>query len=71
MVPLCTKMFEDADPMIRPRILNAIAAGGQDSVPGLIAALKNEKACFWSLVILRDHWPRRRRGGRALRSSTS
>ncbi len=57
MVPLCSKMIEDADPMIRARILNTIAAGGKDSVPGLIAALKGEKACFWSLVVLQDIGP--------------
>ena len=54
MVPLCTKMLEDAGPTIRVRILGAIADGGAEAVPGLIAALKNEKACFWALIILRD-----------------
>ncbi len=54
MIPLCTKLLEDADPTIRVRILGAIADGGAEAVPGLIAALKNEKACYWALIILRD-----------------
>jgi HEAT repeat protein len=54
MIPICTKMLEDADPTLRVRILGAIADGGEEAVPGLIAALKNEKACFWALIILRD-----------------
>ena len=54
MIPLCTKMLEDADPTMQTRILGAIADGGAEAVPGLIAALKNEKACFWALIILRD-----------------
>ena len=54
MIPICTKLLEDADPTIRVRILGAIADGGAEAVPGLIAALKNEKACFWALIILRD-----------------
>jgi HEAT repeat protein len=55
MIPICTKMLEDADPTLRVRILSAIADGGAEAVPGLILALKNEKACFWALIILRDH----------------
>jgi HEAT repeat protein len=57
MVPLCTTMLENADPTMRARILSAIADGGADSVPSLIAALKSEKACFWALIILRDIGP--------------
>ena len=58
MVPVCTKMLEDADPAIRaPASSSAIADGGAESVPGLIAALKSEKACFWALIVLRDIGP--------------
>ena len=38
-------------------MLNAIAEGGVESVPGLIEALKNEKMAFWALIILRDIGP--------------
>ena len=57
MVPLCVKMIEAADPAMRARILNAIAEGGADAVPGLMEALKNEKAAFWALIVLRDIGP--------------
>ncbi len=57
MVPLCEKLLEDSDPMIRARILNSIADAGKEAVPGLIEALKNEKARFWALVVLQDIGP--------------
>ena len=57
MVPLCTKMLADAGPMLRARILNAIADAGKDAVPGLIQALNDPKACLWSLIVLRDIGP--------------
>ncbi len=57
MIPICIKLLEDPDPAIRARILNAIAEGGVESVPGLIEALKDEKAAFWALIILRDIGP--------------
>jgi HEAT repeat protein len=57
MVPLCTTMMENADPTMRARILSTIADGGVESVPGLIAGLKSQKACFWALIILRDIGP--------------
>lgn len=56
-VPLCVKLLEDSDPGVRLRVLNAIAAAGSDAVPGLIEALKNEKATYWACVILRDLGP--------------
>ena len=57
MIPLCIKLLEDPDPAIRGRILNAIAEGGAEAVPGLIEALKNDKAAFWALIVLRDIGP--------------
>jgi HEAT repeat protein len=57
MIPLCTKLLEDPDPAIRGRILNAIAERGIEAVPPLIEALKDEKAAFWALIVLRDIGP--------------
>ncbi len=57
MVPLCVKLLEDSDPGVRMRILNAIAEAGPAAVPGLIAALKNEKAAYWACVVLREIGP--------------
>ena len=34
MIPICFKLLEDPDPAIRARILNAIAEGGDEAVPG-------------------------------------
>ena len=57
MIPLATKLLEDADPAIRGRVLNTIAEAGTEAVPGLIEALKHEKAVFWALIVLRDIGP--------------
>ena len=57
MVPLCVKLLEDPDPGVRLRVMNAIADAGARAVPGLIAALDNEKAAYWACLILRDIGP--------------
>lgn len=57
MIPICTRLLEDPDPAIRARILNAIAERGEEAVPALIEALKDEKAAYWALLILRDIGP--------------
>jgi HEAT repeat protein len=57
MVPICTKLLEDPDPAMRVRVLGAIADCGVEAVPGLIAALKDDKAAYWALIILRDIGP--------------
>ena len=56
-VPLCVKLLEDSDPGVRMRILNAISDAGPQAVPGLIEALKNEKAAYWACLVLRDMGP--------------
>jgi HEAT repeat protein len=57
MVPLCIKLMEDSDPGVRMRILNAISDAGPQAVPGLIAALDNERAAYWACLVLRDMGP--------------
>jgi HEAT repeat protein len=57
MIPICVKLLEERDPAIRVRLLNAIAEGGAEAVPCLVEALKNDKADFWALIILRDIGP--------------
>jgi HEAT repeat protein len=56
-VPLCVKLLEDPDPGVRTRVLNAIAEAGEKAVPGLIEALKNDKAAYWACLVLRDIGP--------------
>ena len=56
-VPLCVKLLEDSDPGVRMRILNAIAEAGAKAVPGLIEALKNDKAAYWACLVLREIGP--------------
>ncbi len=56
-IPLCVKMLEGADPAIQHRILHTISEAGAKAVPGLIEALKNDKACHWACVVLRDMGP--------------
>jgi HEAT repeat protein len=57
MVPLCIKLLEDSDPGVRISILSAIAEAGPGAVPGLITALKNDKAAYWACLVLRDMGP--------------
>ncbi len=57
MIPICTKLLEDPDPAIRVRVLNVIAERGVEAVPPLIEALKDDKAAFWALIVLRDIGP--------------
>ena len=56
-IPLCVKLLEDPDPNVRHRVLQAIGDSGPRAVPGLIVALKNEKAAYWACLILRDLGP--------------
>ena len=56
-VPLCVKLMEDPDPGVRMRVLNAIANAGPQAVPGLIEALKNDRAAYWACLVLRDIGP--------------
>jgi HEAT repeat protein len=51
------KLLHDSDPGVRMRILNAISDAGPAAVPGLIAALQNEKATYWVCLVLRDMGP--------------
>ncbi len=57
MIPLCTKLLEESDPAIRGRVLATIAEKGAEAVPALKEALKDDKAAFWALIILRDIGP--------------
>jgi HEAT repeat protein len=57
MVPLCVRLLEDSDPGVRMRVLNAISDVGPKAVPGLIVALKNDKAAYWACLILREIGP--------------
>jgi HEAT repeat protein len=56
-MPLCVKLLEDPDPNVRNRVLLAIAEAGPRAVPGLMVALKNDKAAYWACLILRDLGP--------------
>lgn len=56
-IPLAVKLLEDPDLGVRVRILNTIAEAGPKAVPGLIEALKNEKAAYWACIILRSIGP--------------
>ena len=56
-VPLFVKLMDDADPGVRMRVLQTVAEVGQQAVPALIEALKNDKAAYWACVMLRDIGP--------------
>jgi HEAT repeat protein len=56
-LPLAVNLLEQSDPAVRIRALNAIADTGADAVPGLIEALKNEKAVYWACLVLREIGP--------------
>jgi HEAT repeat protein len=57
MIPLFTKLMEDSDPGVQMRVLDAIADAGEAAVPGLIEALKNDKAAYWACIVLREIGP--------------
>jgi len=50
-------LLEDSDPGVRIRILNAVADAGAQAVPGLIEALKNDRAAYWACLVLREIGP--------------
>ena len=56
-MPLCVKLLEDSDPGVRMRVLEAVAEPAPKAVPGLIEALKNDKAAYWACLVLRDIGP--------------
>jgi HEAT repeat protein len=56
-VPIFVKLLEAADPAIKVRVLQAMADAGPAAVPGLIEALKNEKAAHWACLVLRELGP--------------
>ncbi len=56
-IPLCVKLLQDSDPGVRVRVLNAIADAGAKAVPGLIEALKNDRAAYWACLVLREIGP--------------
>jgi HEAT repeat protein len=57
MIPLLVTLLENPDLNVRTRILTSVAECGVEAVPGLIAALKDDKSAFWALIILRDIGP--------------
>lgn len=57
MIPLFVKLMDDSDPGVRMRILHAASEAGPAAVPALIEALKNEKAAYWSCLVLREIGP--------------
>ena len=56
-VPLFVKLLDDADPGVRMRVLEAVSERGAQAVPGLIVALKNDKAAYWACLVLREIGP--------------
>jgi HEAT repeat protein len=57
MIPLFIKLMEDTDPGVHARVLDAITEAGEPAVPGLIAALKNDKVSYWACIVLRGMGP--------------
>ncbi len=57
MIPLLVKMLEDSDPGIQARVLNGITEAGPAAVPGLVEALKNDKAAYWACLVARELGP--------------
>ena len=66
MIPLFVKLMEDSDPGVKLRILDAVTDAGPAAMPGLIEALNNPKAAYWSCIVLRQLGPAaKRRSARA------
>jgi HEAT repeat protein len=57
-VPLFAKLMSDSDPGVRLRAMNVLADAGEEAMPFLLAALKDEKAAYWACLVLRDIGPK-------------
>ena len=56
-VPLMVKQLEESDHATRMVILHAVTEAGPAAIPGLIEALKNDKAAYYVTLVLREHGP--------------
>lgn len=54
VIPLFISLMEDPDPGVKQRVLRSISEAGAPVVPGLLEAMKNEKAVYWACLILRE-----------------
>jgi HEAT repeat protein len=57
MIPIFVDLMDDPDEGVRQRVLHAVSQAGAPAVPGLIEALKNEKAVYWACLVLREMGP--------------
>ncbi|MGY8769658.1 MAG: HEAT repeat domain-containing protein [Pirellulales bacterium] len=56
-LPLLVKVLEDAEPSVIIPVLHELAEAGKDSLPRLITALDNEKACYWACLVVAEMGP--------------
>ncbi|PHS13754.1 MAG: hypothetical protein COA78_06605 [Blastopirellula sp.] len=56
-LPLLVKVLEDAEPSVIIPVLHELAEAGIDSLPRLITALDNEKACYWACLVIAEMGP--------------
>ncbi len=57
MIPVFIQLMNDPDPGVQMRVLSAVTEAGENAVPGLIEALKHDKASYWACVVLRQIGP--------------
>jgi HEAT repeat protein len=51
-IPIMVQTLQDADPAVVTRALHSMAEMGGDAVPALVEALNNDKAAYWSCLVL-------------------
>jgi len=57
VLPLLVQVLKDADPAARLRALNALADQGEEAVPKLVEALKDEEAAYWACLVISEIGP--------------
>ena len=56
-IPIFLKVLEDAEGEVKIQAMLALSEAGREAVPGLIEALKNERAQYWACLVLQHIGP--------------
>lgn len=56
-IPLLVKVLESAEPSERMLAIRSLAEQGEEAVPTLIEALRNEKSRYWALLVAHEMGP--------------
>lgn len=57
LVPLAMKLLEQEDQLLASRAVQTLVARGENAIPFLIEALKNEMAAYWACLAIEEMGP--------------